>query len=451
MSYIKESPLNSANINIIIRAEILERIIIDTIITNITFVTTVLKSKQCIKTFLKLALLLFLPLFYYSPVHADIYVGTTTPLSGPLQEVGKNALAGMEAYFKRINTNGGVHGHQIRLVIKDDKYEPQLAASNLRKLIEHHDIIAVIGNVGTPTAVVTVPIAIENNVPFIGAITGAPLLRQNPPNRYIFNYRASYSEEAASMIDGLLKTGIKPEEIAFFTQRDSYGDAGYDGAISALQKQGFVKTHALAHGRYTRNSLNVEGALATILDAPIKPRAIIMAGSYAPSAKFIKLAKQDLPDCLFLNLSFVGSAPLLKELEDKTDNVIITQVVPGFDSNLPIAKEFKQDLKNFNTTTEPNFISFESYIVAKIFIHALRSIKENNINRESLVNSLHNLLNLDIGLNLSISYSKENHQAVHKVWPVMIENNNFTPVDWNKLSNKLNPSFAQINTITDAP
>lgn len=405
--------------------------------------TIALKLSRLVNASLKLTVVVLFQFTYFSHAYADIHVGMTTPLSGPLQAVGKNALAGIAAYFNRVNSNGGVHGQQIRLIIEDDEYEPRLAAPNMRRLIDQHDVIAVIGNVGTPTAVVTVPIAIENGVPFIGAITGAPLLRQTPPNRYIFNYRASYSEEAASMIDGLLKIGIKPEEIAFFTQRDSYGDAGYDGAISALQKHNYVDTHSLAHGRYTRNSLNIEGALATILDAPVMPRAIIMAGSYAPSAKFIKLAKQDLPDCLFLNLSFVGSAPLLKELGDQTDNVIITQVVPGFDSNLPIAKEFKQDLINFNNVIEPNFVSFESYIVAKIFIHALHSIKGKMINRESLVDSFHQLSNLDIGLNLDISYSEGNHQAVHKVWPVMINEKRFIPVDWNELGKKLSSAIAQ--------
>ncbi len=410
---------------------------------SIIFVTFILNLFRLNKAFLIISAFIIFQFFFIYSVHAEIRVGMTTPLSGPLQAVGNNALAGISAYFNRINSEGGIYGQHIRLIIEDDEYEPRLAAPNMRKLIDQHKVIAVIGNVGTPTAVVTVPIAKENGVPFIGAITGAPLLRETPPNRYVFNYRASYSEEAASMIDGLLKTGIKPEEIAFFTQRDSYGDAGYDGAISALKEHGFVDIYSLAHGRYTRNSLNVEGALATIIDAPIKPRAIIMAGSYAPSAKFIKLAKEDLPDCLFLNLSFVGSTPLLKELGSQTENVIITQVVPGFDSNLPIANEFRNDLNNFSKEIEPSFVSFESYIVARIFVAALQSIKGGIINRETLVDSLNQLSGLNIGLNLNISYSNENHQAVHKVWPVMIENNEFVPVNWKRLGEKLNPSFVQ--------
>ncbi len=400
---------------------------------RILLVTDFSKSVLPHNILLQLTIFVVLQFLYSIHVNAEIRVGMTTPLSGPLHVLGKNALAGIEAYFHRVNENGGIQGQKLRLIVEDDGYEPRLAAPNMRKLIEQDQVVAVIGNVGTPTAIVTLPIAIEKGVPFIGAITGAPLLRKTPPDRYIFNYRASYSEEVTSMIDGLLSIGIKPEEIALFTQRDAYGDAGYEGAITALNNRGFMDTHFLAHGRYTRNSLNVEGALATILDSPIEPRAIIMAGGYAPSAKFIKLAKEDLPDCLFLNLSFVGGIALMNELGHETKNVIITQVVPNFKSDLLIAKELRKDLKQYFPDIEPSFISLETYIVAKIFVEALRSIP-GEIHRESLVESLDKLSKLDIGLGLDITYSEYKHQAIHKVWPMMIKNQQFVPVDWAKLN-----------------
>ena len=380
------------------------------------------KTPIIFEVILKLAVLSIFQLLLFTHANAEIRVGMTTPLSGSLQAVGKNVLAGIAAYFNKINLEGGINGQQIHLIVEDDGYEPRLAAPNMRRLIEKHNVVAVIGNVGTPTAIVTVPIAIEKGVPFIGAITGAPLLRKTPPNRYVFNYRASYSEEVANMVNGLLKAGIKPKEIALFTQRDGYGDAGYEGMISALKNNGYLDTHSIAHGRYTRNSL--------------------MAGGYAPSAKFIKLAKQDLPECLFLNLSFVGSIALLNELENETDNVIITEVVPSFNSELQVAQEYRNDLKKFIPDAELSFISFEGYIIAKIFTEALKAIP-GEISRESLVDSLHKLNDLNIGLGLNISYSKENHQAIHKIWPMIIEDKDFVPIDWEALGKKLNTSIAQ--------
>ena len=358
----------------------------------------------------------------------EIRIGMTTALSGPLMEMGRNMQDGIETYLARVNTTDVLHGKTIRLIVKDDGYEPSRAAPNMRSLI-NDDVIAVIGNVGTPTAIVTVPIAIENKILLFGALTGAELLRRKPPERYVINYRASYLDEVAEMINGLLKLGIKPEEIAFFTQRDGYGDAGYTGAVAALEANGFRNSAYLAHGRYTRNTLNVEDALATILDARIEPRAIIMAGGYAPSAKFIKLAKKEIPGLIFVNLSFVGSSSLLEALGEDAEGVIVIQVVPHFNAELPVAYEYIEDLNRHKPGAQPNFVSFEGYIIAKIFTHVMSTIKQ-DINRENLVDAFHQLHDLDIGLGINITYTGDNHQATHKVWPMIIKNGKFEYFDW---------------------
>ena len=314
----------------------------------------------------------------------EIQVGMSTALSGPARSLGQSMKVGVEACFKQVNEDGGVRGKSLRLIAIDDGYEPSQAAPNMRKLIDEEQVIAVIGNVGTPTAIVTVPIANEKKTLLFGAFTGAGVLRKTPPDRYVINYRASYAEETAAMITGLLNAGIKPEEIAFFTQNDGYGDAGYNGAISALISKGYAEADKLAHGRYTRNTLNVEEALGVILDAEVEPRAIIMVGAYAPNAEFIKLAREDFPDALFLNVSFVGSVPLAKRLGDASEGVIVTQVVPGYNSDLSGVVQYRQALEKYAPGTAPGFVSLEGCIVAKIFAEGLRNAGETQTRRALL-------------------------------------------------------------------
>ncbi len=377
-----------------------------------------------------------LSLFSAQPIANELKVGMSTALSGPAQALGQNVKLGVESYFKRINDAGGVNGHKLTLIALDDGYEPAKAAPNMRTLIDQESVVAVIGNVGTPTAIVTVPIANEKSVPLFGAYTGAGVLRQSPPDRYIINYRASYAEETAAMVDGLLAAGIRPEEIAFFTQNDGYGDAGYNGAIEALQRKGFSHGSALSHGRYTRNTLNVEDALIAILDAEIEPKAIIMVGAYGPCAKFIKLAKQDLPDALFLNVSFVGSVALKEALgPDNSEGVIITQVVPHYEADLAAVKEYQADLQRYDQSAEFGFASLEGYLAAKVFVEGIKNAG-NEINAESIVTGLEQIKDLDIGIGTPISYSPDEHQASHQVWPTMIQNNGFNSFEWNQLSVK---------------
>lgn len=366
-----------------------------------------------------------------------IKVGMSSALTGPLSYIGQNMRDGIDAYFQRINDSGGINGKQIKLIVKDDKYEPHLAARNMRQLIDEENVIAVIGNVGTPTAVVTVPIANEKKTLLFGAFTGADLLRKFPPDRYVINYRASYKEEAATMVDCILGLGIQPEEIAFFTQRDGYGDAGYAGAESALIARGFTDVSSLVHGRYTRNTLNVEGALAKLINASAKPKVVIMAGGYEPSAKFIKLARKQFPDLLFFNLSFVGSNALLNVLGEDAENVIVTQVVPDFTSDLAISRDYMADMNEFKSNIIPSFVSFEGYIVSKIFVEALKKI-EGVFSKEKLIDAFYTLDNFDIGLDEKISYSSIKNQAIHRVWPMIVKQGRYTILNANELRNNLN-------------
>src|SRR5205085_626510 len=99
------------------------------------------------------------------------------------------------------------------------------------------------------------------------------------------------------------KAGLAPAQIAFFTQRDAYGDAGFAGGIAALKRRGLKDEAAVAHVRYERNTLAVEKALSDLLLVNSPPRAVIMVGAYAPCATFVRLARQNELDALFLNVS----------------------------------------------------------------------------------------------------------------------------------------------------
>lgn len=377
--------------------------------------------------------LIFIAVFFSSLAWSveTIKIGMTTALTGTSAEVGLHMQTGIQQYFDLINKQGGISGLQLELVTLDDGYEPERAALNMRKLIDQDGVLAVIGNAGTPTAIVTAPIAQKKKTLLFGAYSGGSVLRPTPANRYIINYRPSYAEEAEEMIKGLLQSGIKPLEIAFFTQRDGYGDAGYEGAIKALYKFGFKHSEQLTHGRYSRNTLNVENAVATLLDGPIIPKAVIMAGSDAPSAKFIKLVKQDIPNIVFLNLSFVSPYTLKQTLGD-VENVIVMQSVPSLESNLPIVQDYLSSLKLMGVDSEPNSISLEGFIVARIFHQGLLNIK-GNITRESIIDGLESLHNIDIGLGVDIYFDKDEHQAIHNSWMAHIKAGKIAEFTWSML------------------
>jgi ABC-type branched-subunit amino acid transport system substrate-binding protein len=359
-----------------------------------------------------------------------IVLGMSTALSGPAAELGENMRAGVLAALEEANADGGIGGHPLALVALDDQYEPAQTVPNMHRLIDQERVVAVVGNVGTPTAVAAVPIANAAKTPFYGAFTGAGVLRKTPPDRYVVNYRASYAEETAAMVDALVgQLGLRPQEIAFFTQRDAYGDAGFVGGITALKRRGLESEHDVAHGRYERNTLAVEDGLAEVMQADPPARAVILVGAYAPCARFIELAREFGVDALFLNVSFVGAAPLAAALGEKGEGVVVTQVVPHPDTDLPLIQEYRAALTAWKPRAEPTFGSLEGYVAARILIRALRSI-QGPVTREAVIDALEGLGSFEIGLGVPLRLGPDEHQASHTVWPTILKGGRIQPLDW---------------------
>ena len=377
-----------------------------------------------------------------SPTTAQkpLVFGMSTALTGPASDLGQEMRAGVLAAFEEANRAGGINGSHLELISYDDGYEPKRTVPNMNRLITEDQVLGIIGNVGTPTAVAALPVAAKELIPFVFPYTGAGVLRRNPADPNVINFRASYAEETAAMVDALIEgTGILPTEIAFFTQRDAYGDAGFYGGLKALRRHGAKDTDHIPHGRYERNSLAVENGVADLLLAPIQPKAVILVGTYAPCAKAIRLAKEAGLEALFLNVSFVGATSLAKELGEAGDGVIVTQVVPHFDSELPLVQQYRKAIRFQNKKRALSFPSLEGYVAGRILVKALKN-SSGEIDRQAVVPLLLQLGEFDCGLGIKLRLNKGEHQASHSVWPTVIRKGKVHSINWNEVSIVKQPS-----------
>ena len=131
----------------------------------------------------------------------------------------------------------------------------------VRQLYEKDQIFGIIGSIGTATAAVAVPYALERRMLFFGAYTGGNVVRRDPPDRYVFNYRPSYAEEADAAVRYLVKLRRIPvRQIAVFAQQDDLGDAGFAGVAKAYRALG-INDSALLRLNYARNTIEVDEAV----------------------------------------------------------------------------------------------------------------------------------------------------------------------------------------------
>jgi ABC-type branched-subunit amino acid transport system substrate-binding protein/tRNA A-37 threonylcarbamoyl transferase component Bud32 len=354
---------------------------------------------------------------------SEVVVGMSAPFSGPSRELGREMEVGIRTCLDYVNDQGGIAGRTIRLVALDDGYDPARAEANMRELFEKHQVFAVVGNVGTPTAEKTVPYALEKQMVFFGAFTGAALLRRDPPDRFVFNYRASYEEETGAMVKYLIEVRkVKPEQIGVFAQKDGYGDAGFRGVAKVLRKYGRDPEQILRVG-YERNTSNVDEAVEKVLKAT-DLRAVIMVPTYKPAALFIRKIKDAGRDLLFANVSFVGSNPLAEELMEAgpkyASGVMVTQVVPYPQSQATAVLKYREALAKYRPNEKPSFVSLEGYIVGLVFTEGLHRAGD-NLTTDSLIDALEGIRNLDLGIGTPLNFGPSEHQASRKVWGTVLD------------------------------
>jgi branched-chain amino acid transport system substrate-binding protein len=365
---------------------------------------------------------------------AEIVFGMSTALTGSVENLGQGMRRGVLAGLARANHNGGVNGRKLRLITLDDEYEPTRTALNVRQLTEKDHVLAIIGDVGTSTALVAVPLTTDQKTLFFAPFSGGMILRKTPPDRYVINFRASYAEETAAMVGALIDVGgLKPEEIAFFTQKDSFGDDGFVLGLTTLEHHGLKDPTRVLDVRYQRNTLAVEGAVANLLMADKPPRAVVMVGACAPCAKFIRLCRDADLNPIFLGVSFVDGNSLADAMGTTDAHIIVTQVVPDpSDESFPMVGEYQADLKAMDPSADAGFVDFEGYIAARIITLALERI-EGAITREGVVDALDGLGKFDVGLGETLCLGRMDHQASHQVWPTLLKEGRFVPFQWSEI------------------
>jgi len=363
----------------------------------------------------------------------EIRFGISAPFSGAAKELGNQMKLGIETAFNLANDAGGIGGRQAKLLVADDGYEPTRTADTMKQLYDKQQVFGFVGNVGTPTAVVALPYALDHHALFFGAFTGADLLRRDPPDRYVFNYRASYAEETDAVVRYLVKMRhLRPEQIAVFAQHDAFGDAGFAGVAKAMRALRGDDS-AILRLDYERNTVDVDNAIAGLRAHKTPIKAVVMVAAYRAAAKFIEKTRDLYPTMIYTNVSFVGSTALAGELmllgPRYANGVIVTQVVPAVDGYSSAILKYRTALAKYFPGEAPDYVSLEGYVDGTLLLEGLKRAGPQP-DTEKLVDGLETLRNYDMGLGTLISFSQSEHQGSHKVWGTQLDDHgHYQPID----------------------
>ena len=152
---------------------------------------------------------------------SEIRIGQTMPYSGPMS--GYAVLGKLtQAYFEKVNAEGGIAGRKLKLISLDDAYSPPKTVEQTRRLVEQDEVLLVFGTLGTPTNSAIHRYLNSNGVPQLFIMSGATKWADPKNFPWTMPGMASYQSEGVVYAKHVLAK--KPDaRIAVLSQNDDLG------------------------------------------------------------------------------------------------------------------------------------------------------------------------------------------------------------------------------------
>jgi branched-chain amino acid transport system substrate-binding protein len=184
----------------------------------------------------------------YDPGASDteIKIGNINPYSGPASAYGAIGKS-IDAFFKKINAEGGVNGRKINFISYDDGYNPAKAVEQARKLVEDDEVLLIFQSLGTASNTAIQKYMNAKQVPQLFVATGATKWGDPKNFPWTMGWQPSYQSESQIYAQYILKNHPNGK-IGILYQNDDYGKDYVKGLKDGLGDK--AKTMIVAEQPY---------------------------------------------------------------------------------------------------------------------------------------------------------------------------------------------------------
>ena len=186
----------------------------------------------------------------------EIVIGTHVDLSGPLSSWGASVRNGLTMAFEEANEMGGIGGRMLRLVVRDDTYDPREAARAVRTLADDDHVFAILSPLGTPTMHAAIDEALSRDVLYLFPLTASEEAFF-PPSRLKFSLTPSHAMEVQEGLRRILNAR-GATKVGILATSDEFGRAVKQGATNELQRRG---TAFAAEAVFSSSDVRLDDAL----------------------------------------------------------------------------------------------------------------------------------------------------------------------------------------------
>jgi ABC-type branched-subunit amino acid transport system substrate-binding protein len=342
---------------------------------------------------------LTIPMFA-GAVGNEIIIGQVIDLSSPNAAIGRDYVAGIRTYVDNINTTGGINGHKINYIVKDDQAQPAIAVKEASELIERDHVEYLIGGVGDAvTKAVLASPAFKRS----GLILYAPLASINQEDgANILYWRPNYDKEIQLLLTHFASIGLKDAGIFYQelpTNREAYGDL-----VKELQARGFKLSGTAKVG------MNGENIVAeTVRLKSTKPKFVLVVADTIGTALFLKEFRK-LDQTTFVVGTSLTHFATLREMVGPTalDWTVFSQVVPNPNASTTFLQmEHAKMMKKFRDEAVSS-LTLEGFAAAKALVKTIEVAKNTHAALQEMRSKSREI---DLGGLWIVSSPKDSHQS----------------------------------------
>jgi branched-chain amino acid transport system substrate-binding protein len=294
---------------------------------------------------------------------AEIVLGQTAVLSGPLSPGALAGQGGVRIALEEANAKGGVNGRKLRLVSLDDGFDPARALANAQALLQEHQVFACVQTVGAAATLAVAPLMREQNVPLIAPIAVVDSAREKTEGIAYYT-RASQQREAEALVGHFGILGQKRVAVAYLATPGGKEVLGQVQA--AAQKQGLEMLGSVAVAPDGSNAIEAGKKLGEM-----NAQAVILFLSGPAAAVLMKAVWDKGASPSFYGMSILAGDVTARLLGEQSRGLAVSQVTPyPWDAANADANQYRKACDKAQVPV--GYHSYEGYIAGRVTVEALR-------------------------------------------------------------------------------